>query len=85
MLAERVKEWTREWKQEGWQEGRQEGWQEGKQEGLATILIHLMRLKFGELDQQTLRRVHAADAEQLLVWSERILSANSIEEIFQMG
>jgi len=83
MLAERVKAWTREWKQEGLQEGRLEGRQEGKQEGLATVLIHLMHQKFGELDQQTLRRVHSADAEQLLVWSKRILSANSIEEIFQ--
>jgi len=95
MLAERVKEWTREWKEEGRQEGLQKGIQKGLQTGLkkgerkgeqkgsATMLIHLLRMKFGELDEQTLSSVNSADAAQLLVWSERVLSANSIEEVFE--
>jgi len=40
-------------------------------------------MKFGELDEQTLSSINSADAEQLLVWSERVLSANSIEEVFE--
>ena len=75
MLAERVKEWTYEWKQEGRQEGRQEG--------EVDILLRLMKLKFGKLDAAIVSRVEKASEAQLLVWSERILSAEKLEDIFQ--
>jgi len=74
MLAERVKEWTYEWKQEGIEEGMQKG--------EVGILLRLMRLKFGDLNAETLARIESADADQLLVWSERILSAKTVEDIF---
>ncbi len=84
MLAERVKEWTYEWKQEGIAEGMQKGMQKGMQEGEIGILLRLMRLKFGELDTTTIARVQLAGAEQLRSWSERILSAKTVEEIFHL-
>jgi len=74
MLAERVKEWTHEWKQEGRQEGRQEG--------EAGLLLRLMHLKFGELDSETIARIQSTDADQLLIWSERIFNAKTAEDIF---
>jgi len=91
MLAERVKEWTREWEQKGLEKGIEKGLEKGlekgervgEQKGSAMMLIHQLRQKFGELDEQTLSSVNSADAKQLLVWSERILSANSIEEVFE--
>jgi len=79
MLAERVKEWTYEWKQEGMQKGRQEG----RQEGHAGILLCQMRLKFGKLDAVIVAKIQSADTTQLTLWSERILSAKTIEDIFQ--
>jgi len=85
MLAERVKEWTREWEEEGRQKGRQEGERKGERKGSARLLLHLLQMKFGELDEQTLSRVNSADAEQLLIWSERILDADSLEEVFNDG
>jgi len=90
MLAERVKEWTVEWEekgikkgiQKGIQKGRQEGIQKGRQEGLSGMLIRQFRLKFGELDVEVLDRIQSADTEQLMIWSERILKAKTVEDIF---
>ncbi len=79
MLAERVKEWTYEWKQEGIEEGMQKGMQKGE----AGILLRQMHLKFGKLEAEVLAKVESADPDQLLVWSEHILSAKTVEEIFQ--
>ena len=76
MLAERVKEWTHEWEAKGIQKGRQEG--------EIRILLRLMRLKFSELDTETVTRVQSADTEQLSRWSERILSAKTVEEVFNI-
>lgn len=76
MLAERVKEWTHEWEAKGRQEGRQEG--------EAGILLRLMRLKFGELDVGVVDKIQSADIKQLAVWSERILSAKTAEEMLQV-
>jgi hypothetical protein len=68
-------------RQECLQEGRQEGRQEGEQRGEARILLRLLRLKFGEIPEDVRRRIEAADADTLLAWSERILSAEGIADI----
>jgi len=81
MLAERVKEWTREWEQKGIEKGERMG----EQKGSATMLVHLLRMKFGELDEQTLSSVNSADAAQLLVWSERVLGATNLEQVFAVN
>jgi len=86
MLAERVKQWTEEWKAEGMQAGRQQGRQEGLEQGLqqgeAALLLRLLTRKFGPIDESIRARVLSADAEQLLVWGERILSAETLAEVF---
>ena len=83
MLAERVKQWTEEWKAEGLQAGRQQGLQEGRQQGEASLLLRLLTRKFGPIDEPTRARVLAADAEQLLVWGERVLSAETLGDVFE--
>ncbi len=65
------------------QEGRQEGMQQGMQRGEAQILLRLLSRKFGELSEEKRRMIESADSESLLRWSERILSANSIDEVLQ--
>ncbi len=77
MLAERVKEWTHEWEAKGVQKGMQKG--------KAGILLRQMRLKFGEMDAAMLEKIESADTEKLGSWSERILSANAVEDIFNSG
>ncbi|MEY4193927.1 MAG: hypothetical protein RLZZ226_295 [Pseudomonadota bacterium] len=69
-------------RQEGREEGRQEGKEEGKQEGEATLLIRLLELRFGKLDDMTRQRIKQADADILLVWGERVLSATTLDAVF---
>ena len=47
------------------------------------MVLQLLRLKFGPLDPETEERVHSADADRLLGWSERILTAESLEDVFR--
>lgn len=70
MLAERVKEWSRRW---------QEG---GRQEGRAELLTRQLERKFGVLEASVRDRIDRADAEQLLEWAERVLTAPSVEDVF---
>ena len=70
-----------EGRREGRQEGRREGRQEGRQEGEAAVLLRLITLKFGPPSEPVRQRVQAADAETLLQWSERVLTAQSLDEV----
>ena len=74
-------------RQEGIQQGRQEGMQQGRQEGMqqgeAQILMRLLARKFGELPVDIRHRVESADSERLLLWSERVLTATSLDEVLQ--
>ena len=82
MLAERVKEWTQQWRDEGWEEGLEEGRNEGRKEGGAQVLVHVLERKFGPLDATVTARIAQADAEQFLVWAERVLTADRLEDVF---
>jgi len=83
MLAERVTEWTEEWKRQGMEKGLQQGRLEGRQEGEAALLLRLLELRFGPLDETSGARVRRADAETLLRWGEKVLTAASLEEVFK--
>jgi predicted transposase YdaD len=66
------------------EDGREEGRKEGRKEGEAAVLLRQIELKFGvEAVRTCLERIEAADAETLLIWSERILTASSVDEIFR--
>ena len=66
----------------GRQQGREEGRQEGRQEGQKLLLVRLLEHKFGTLSKKAQARLNKADAETLLVWGERILTAPSLEAVF---
>ncbi len=73
--------------QEGIQKGMQEGEQKGKLEGIqlgeAKVLLRQIELKFGTVSEQDRQRIESADAETLLIWSERVLTAESLTEVFR--
>jgi hypothetical protein len=71
MLAENIDRWNREL------------WEKGRQEGEARVLLRLLRLKFGPVDLETEERVRSADADRLLGWSERFLTAKSQQDVFR--
>ncbi|WP_291321881.1 hypothetical protein [Desulfonatronospira sp.] len=62
---------------------REEGMQKGVQKGEAQLLIRQMSLKFGQIPEDKQRLVESADSESLIRWSERILTAQSLEEVLQ--
>jgi predicted transposase YdaD len=64
------------------EEGHQEGRQEGRREGEAEMLLRLLRIRFGALPADTEAHVQAADPETLLRWSERVLTAATLDEVF---
>ena len=57
------------------------GHREGIQLGEARILTAQLRLRFGDLPVAVQQRIEAADADTLLRWSERVLTAQSLEEV----
>jgi hypothetical protein len=74
MLRETVQEWTQQWLEEGRQQGRQEG--------EARLLKRQLEQKFGPLSAADQARVQQADAEELLAWGERLLTARTLPEVF---
>ncbi|HEV2854128.1 MAG TPA: Rpn family recombination-promoting nuclease/putative transposase [Thermoanaerobaculia bacterium] len=73
MLAERIDQWNRKIREEGRQEG-------GREVG-AGILLRQLRLKFGPLSPEIEERVRSTEADRLLEWSERILTAQRLEDV----
>ncbi len=71
MLAERIDRWNRELREEG------------RQEGEAQVVLRQLRLKFGPLEPEIEERVRSADADRLLEWSERVLTAQSLQDVFR--
>jgi len=69
--------------QKGLQQGLEQGRQEGRKEGEAAILLRQFALKFGSPSEQVRARIEAADADTLLDWSARILTAESVDDIFR--
>ncbi|MGB4333623.1 MAG: transposase [Chromatiaceae bacterium] len=67
--------------EEGHKEGHREGRKEGLQLGEARILNALLRLRFGDLPVAVHQRIETADADTLLRWSERVLTAATLDEI----
>ncbi|MGB5834770.1 MAG: transposase [Thiohalocapsa sp.] len=61
--------------------GREEGHKEGRQEGEALVLMRLIELKFGPPSEAVREQVNAADADTLLRWSERILTAQTLDDV----
>ncbi len=59
-----------------------DGKEEGEREGEAKLLKRLAQRKFGALSGEIRARIEAAGAEQLLDWADRILLADTLDEVF---
>lgn len=54
-----------------------------QQKGETRLLTKQMKLKFGELPEWVQKRLDSATPEQLDVWGEHILTANSLDKLFK--
>lgn len=69
--------------QKGRQEGLEEGRAEGRQEGERTLLLRFLERRFGLLPRHYQERLQQASDEQLLHWSERLLEAKQLTDVFE--
>ena len=67
---------------EGRQEGRQEGLREGRQEAMVDMLALLLNQRFGEPDAAVRARLAGATVEQLTAWTQNVLGARSLSDVF---
>jgi hypothetical protein len=71
-----------EGKAEGELEGEARGKAEGRVEKQRQTLAKLIKLRLGEPDAGTLARLQAASEDELDLWTERILTAETLSELF---
>jgi len=51
-------------------------------EGQATLLLHLLRAKFGELPSSVNERLQTAEPARMAHWANRVLFAETLEQVF---
>ena len=64
--------------------GIKKGLQQGLQQGEVRVLRRLLTRRFGELPAWTEAKLQEAVPEQLEDWSERVLDAGTLEEVFRL-
>lgn len=63
-------------------QGLKRGVAQGVAQGARNVLVRLLRTQFGRVSKDVLKRLEGASAEELETWSERVLKAASIDEVF---
>jgi hypothetical protein len=53
-----------------------------RRDGAAKFLAQMLAMKFGPLDDASLARLDAADFKLILVWSDSMLDAATLPEVF---
>ncbi len=69
------------WREE-LQEEREKTRQEGQLDGQRRLLHHMLTRRFGELPGWAKERLESATSELISTWSDRLLSASNIDEVF---
>jgi hypothetical protein len=69
--------------EQGRLQGLQQGIEQGRHQGEAAVLLRQIERKFGPPMESVRQRVEDADTETLLRWSERILTADSLDAVLQ--
>jgi predicted transposase/invertase (TIGR01784 family) len=75
MISERVERWTEQW--------LQQGVQQGMQQGQAQSLRRLLSRRFGPLPEKIESQIGIANLEQLEIWLDNFLDAQSLDAVFQ--
>jgi len=68
--------------EKGVEKGIEQGIEQGLVMGEAALLLRLLERRFGPLPAATRQRIAAADADTLLLFGERVLDAQSLEDVF---
>ncbi len=63
--------------------GIKQGLQQGLQQGESKILLRQLTRKFKDVPESYRQKLLSANDEQLLNWSDRILDAESLQDVFE--
>jgi predicted transposase YdaD len=70
-------------RKEGEERGRQQGREEGRVEGEHRFLSKLLERRFGPLPEAIMERLKTAEPAELERWGVRLLTARSLDEVFE--
>ena len=79
MVTQRIDRITQGWLLEGKKEGEKIGIRKGE----LAVLRRQMERRFGELSPEVVQRLERADVDLLLEWSDHILTATKLEDVFE--
>lgn len=81
-VSAEIRAWFEDYERKLRDEALKEGLQKGLKEGERNLLLRLLRARFGELPVAAVARIEAAEAGELERWSERVLAAETLAEVF---
>jgi len=55
--------------------------QQARQQAASGLILRMLQRKFGELSPEVLHRVESADPNTLLEWSDRIITADKLDDV----
>ncbi|MBF0461599.1 MAG: DUF4351 domain-containing protein [Magnetococcales bacterium] len=67
---------------DGLRDGLRDGQRDGRREEATTMLLKLLRRKFGQMPEWATTKISSANLELLENWGENILFAQSLEDVF---
>ena len=72
------------WLEEGRRQGIAQGVAQGFAQGEQRLLARLLTRKFGSLDEATENRLRNASTDEINRWTDQILVARTLEEVFRL-
>ena len=73
---------AQEWMLEGMEKGLEQGMEKGQRMALASILTTQARLRFRDVPPDSAARIESASKAELERWFERILTAETLDDVF---
>jgi protein involved in sex pheromone biosynthesis len=77
MLQKKAEDWDKDV-----DELQENGEVHDRRAGAAAYLSRLLEMKFGDLDDDARGRLAGADFERLLAWTDRMLDAETLADVF---
>ena len=71
-----------EWKERQRLVGVRQGVEQGRLDGERALVLRLVQRRFGEVPPSVHKRLQSAAQHQLETWADRVLDADSLDDIF---
>ena len=82
MITNRFEEWKERQRLVGVRQGVEQGIEQGRLDGERALVLRLIQRRFGEVPPSVHKRLQSARQHQLETWADRVLDADSLDDIF---